>query len=484
MVESAKYSQGQRIAKNTFAIITGDFVYQLFSFAVGVLIARSLGGRRYGEWSFIFVFLSFFDMFIKFGFDSVLTREVARHRENAGAMIGNAILLRLAFVLVSIPLVITLAGLLGYPLSTRHGLMLASFQLFLGIRSLYEVIFRADLGMVNVSVWNAVKGFVNLGLVGVIFFFRPSMYLYIAAALISGLSAAVGLALSASRSVRIQFQPDFKFMRHLLKESAPLVLSGYLTLLYYRIDVFMLSKMQGFESVGHYSVATRISEALTVIATSLLASLFPILAKAYKNSRPEFDRLVGKVTEILVGAGLPLALGGMWTATDLVELLFGEQFQGAGHTLMILLWFTCVGFISILLVNLLILCGRQIMDTWISLGLVTANIAMNAVLIPRFGYNGSAFATVMVEVAGSSAMMIYLNQLGIFPLNKILPRLKRVVAANAVLTALLILTQPLGVPVLTRVVLGAGAYLAALLTLRVFSPADIKYYFAHGFKKG
>src|SRR3989338_3440485 len=83
MVESAKYSQVQRIAKNTFAIITGDFVYQLFSFAVGVLIARSLGGRRYGEWSFIFVFLSFFDMFIKFGFDSVLTREVARHRENA-----------------------------------------------------------------------------------------------------------------------------------------------------------------------------------------------------------------------------------------------------------------------------------------------------------------------------------------------------------------------------------------------------------------
>ncbi len=483
MPETGSRSTGQKVVHNTAAIISGDFFYYAINFCAGISIARSLGEARYGEWSFIYVFLSLFEMFIRFGLDTILTRQLSQHKEEAGKIIGNAIYLRVALTLISLPVIYLTAHLLRYPISTQQGLMFASVQLFLSVRGFFDAIFRVELESLRVAFWNGVRGLINLVFVAAIFWIHPSMFLYIAAAALSGFVAFAGLVLNSRRLVRVQFTPDFGLMKYLARESFPLVLSGYLTLLYYRIDVFMLSKMQGFESVGLYSVATRISEALNVIATSLLASLFPVLANAWKSDRDEFKRLFGKTLEVLLAVGLPLAIGGLFTSTDLIELLFGARYQASGVTLSILLWFTCFGFVSILLVNVLIICGKQIMDTWISFGLVVANITMNAFLIPHFGYNGAALATVLVEVFGGIAMAVYLMRTGIVDPSLLWARLLRVLLVNACFAAFLFVLNGFHLPVFFFILAGSFFYVGLIFIFRILKPADLRYYLAYGRQK-
>lgn len=469
-----------RVINNTAASVGGDLLYHLVNFLAGILIARSLGNEGYGRFSFIFVYLSFFEIIVQFGLNSVLTRELAQDKERASQLLGNAILLRLALVGAVFPPALLLVKSLGYPLSVQQGVLLASFQLFLTLRSIYETIFRVNLLMIYPVLWNGVRALINLALVGAVASFFPRVWLFILVFLVSGLVGFVGLASFSRRFIRITFRPDWNLVTHLIKESAPLVISGYLTLLYCRIDVLMLSKMKGFSDVGYYSVATRLTEPLDMIASSLTISLLPLFSRAFKENRKDFEEFARKAFLGLSLVGLPLALGGTLVAQDLILFFFGSPYASSGTTLAILFWYNFFGFLSTLLVNLLMASGRQVMDSWFSLLLLLANVGMNLWLIPQFSFNGAAIATVITEVAGTALMFTYLSRHSAirlpFPGKELVTALK----VNVPFFLFLVfLNASLHLSLIPIVLVGILTYPLLLLALRAVSWAGLKNYFSH-----
>ena len=299
-----------RVINNSAAFIGGDLIYHFVNFLAGILIARSLGTEVYGQFSFIFVYLSFFEILTQFGLNSVLTRRLAQTKEDAPQLLGNALLLRLALIIASLPLALLVIRGMGYPVSVQQGVFLASFQLFLALRSIYETIFRVNLSMIYPALWNGLRALLNLSLVGAAVYLHPSIFIFILAYLVSGLAAFAGLALFSRNFIRITFRPDWQLIRCLIKDSVPLLVAGYLTLLYCRIDVLMLSKMKGFAEIGYYSVATRLTEPLDMIAGSLTISLLPLLSRAFKEERGDFDEFSSKAFLGLLLVGLPLPSAG------------------------------------------------------------------------------------------------------------------------------------------------------------------------------
>lgn len=473
-----------RVLNNTLAFVGGEFFYHFINFLAGILVARSLGTETFGQFSFIFVYLSFFEIFVQFGLGSILTRELAQQKERAGQILGNAILFRLMLIGISFPVALFLIQRLGYPLSVQQGVLLASFQLFLALRSIYETVFRVQLLMIYPAVTNGLRALMNLGLVAGVASFKPTLFLFILAYLGSGLIGLVAIALLSKRFVRVSFRWDWNLTKKLVKESAPLLFSGYLTLLYYRIDVLMLSMMRSFQEVGYYSVATRLTESLDIVSTSLMISLFPLLSRAFKENRPDFERMISRAFQGLLLVGLPMALGGTLVAGDLIVLLFGAEYGRSGITLGILFWYTFFGFFSTLLVNLLIVCGKQIVDAWVSLFLVLGNIAMNFLLIPLYSYNGAAAATVLTEILGTGVMLAYAAGYSTIRLPLPLRELWNALKINALFLPILLLMKAfLQIPVIGFILLGVVIYAALLVGMRMVSFGEIKNYLSHGMRK-
>lgn len=471
------------ILNNTAAFIGGEFFYRLVNFLSGILVARSLGNEHYGVFSFIFVYLSFFEIVVHFGFNSILVRELAQDRDRAGKILGNAILFRLVLLGVTVPSAIFLIRILGYPVAVQQGVLLASFQLFLTLRALYETIFRVHLLMIYPALVNGLRALVNLALVALIASQAPSVPHFILVYLGSGFIGLFVLVILSRRFISIRFEWEGSLIRHLVKESTPLVFSGYLTLLYYRVDVFMLSMMKSFSDVGYYSAATRLTESLDIISTSLMISLFPLLSRAFKEDRKEFERLLVKALNGLFLIGLPMALGGSLVAGPLIVFLFGEEYVQAGLTLAILFWYTFFGFFSTFLVNLLIVCGRQVVDAWVSFFLVLGNIGMNLLLIPAFSYQGAALATVLTEILGTMGMLFYVaKQPSLrfpFPFRELGDALK----INALFFCVLILIKIfLPLHVLSLIFLGVLLYLLILFGTQRLSWNDFKGYLTHAVK--
>ncbi len=469
-----------RVINNTAALMGGDFFYHLINFAASILVARSLGGEAYGKYSFIFVFLSFFEIIVQFGLNPILTRECAQKKNEIPQILGNAILIRLALMGMVLPVALVLIKVLGYPVSVQQGVFLASFQLFLTLRSIYETVFRVNLAMFYPALWNALRAVLNLALVAAIVAFHPTIFLFIGASVVSGFAGLAGLILFSRRFIQIDFRPRWNLIRYLVKESAPLIIASCLTLLYCKIDVFMLSMMKGFSDVGYYSVATRLTEPLDIIAGSVTVSLFPLLARSFKENRSKFEIFFSKAFLTLLLIGLPLALGGSFVAKDLVLLFFGREYSVAGMTLGILFWYNFFGFLSTLFVNLLMACGKQIMDAWLSLLLLFGNAVMNLFLIPQFSYNGAALATVLTEIVGTTIMLAYLVRERTirlpFPRREVMTALKINIPF---LIFLLGLKMIFALPLFVFILLGIFGYLALLLGLRIISLADLKNYALH-----
>lgn len=396
-----------RIFNNAAAFFGGTLVSRLIRFATALVIVRALTGEDYGRFSFVYVYLSFYEVFVQFGFNATLTREAARSPEHEARILGNAVLFRIFLCAAVLPLVIGLVRLLNYPVSVVNGVMLASFQLFLSLRDVYDVVYRVRLKMIYPSLWNIPKTLLALGLVAFAAFYRPSINTFILAYLTSGVLALATFAVYTRRFVRFDFRPDFPLIKRLIGESFPLLLSGYLTLIYYRTDVVMLSKMKTFLDVAYYSVVVRLTEALDLVAASLYVSIFPILSRAFHENRADFDRTVSKSLKSLILFGLPMALGGMVVAKELIVLLFGAEYLPSAVTLRILVWYTFFYFIGGLLANVLIACGKQKINACLSFTLVVLNIGLNAFLIPLYSYNGAALATVAVEIAAVTLLFLY-----------------------------------------------------------------------------
>lgn len=479
-VEGSSERTAFRVLNNIFAFTGGDFFYHFINFLAGILVARSLGSERYGQFSFIFVYLSFFEIFIQFGLNAIVTREMSQKTLDRPRILGSAILLRLVLAGCTFPLALLLIRVLGYPLSVQQGIWVGSFQLFLTLRSLYETVFRVHLLMIYPAIVNGIRSLVYLALVVALFYFHPTVISFVLASLGSGLLALVGIGLLTRKFLRISFRWEWNLIKHLAKESFPLVFSGYLTLLYYRIDVFMISMMKTFADVGYYSVATRLTESLDIVAVALMMSLTPLLSRAFKEDQPSFDRLISKGFQGLLAIGLPMAVGGTLVAGDLILFLFGKEYGPSAVTLGILFWYTFFGFFSTLLVNVLIVCEKQIVDVWISFFLVLLNIGMNCLLIPPYSHSGAAAATVLTEVFGSALMLAYTLKQPTIRLVVPFRELGKVLKVNAFFIPILLLLKfSFSMPIIALIPLAALIYLLLLFRARLISFQEVKDYLTH-----
>ena len=380
---------------------------RLIRFAAALVIVRVLTGEDYGRFSFVYVYISFYEVFVHFGLNATLIREVTQAPGRTPQILGNALLFKVLLCIAAWPVMIGVIYLSNYPISVLNGVLLAGFQLFFSVRDIYEVAYKVNLKMITPTLWNTLKNTLALLMVMVVAWLRPSIHTFILAYLVSGLVGLSGFILFTRRFIRLDFRPDFQMIKHLISQSFPLLLSGYLTLIYYRIDVVMLSKMKTFLDVGYYSVAVRLTESLDVIAASVMVSLFPLISRYFKEDRSSFETTISRGFRVLLLLGLPISIGGTLVAPELTIFLFGTAYTPSSTTLGILLWYTCLTFLGRLLASVLIACGRQITDAWISFAQVIANIGLNLILIPHYSYNGAAAATIVGAFVGVAFTFFY-----------------------------------------------------------------------------
>ncbi len=234
-----------------------------------------------------------------------------------------------------------------------------------------------------------------------------------AAGLLGNLIMTVMLWWHARGRYRIVFRYDPQIAWRLLRESAPYGLALVLGVIYFKVDVIMLSLMEpaslADHSIGLYSVPMKILEVGIMFATLFLNSLLPVFSRSENSGDTEsLTRSARRAYILLFALGAAMGAGLFVVGRDFLVLLSTADYVtpacNAGicsytsyDVFRISLPFFVFSFIGQLATFVLIAKRRQSLLLWINAIITLVNIVGNAWLIPVYSFYGSAIMTVVSQ---------------------------------------------------------------------------------------
>ena len=193
----------------------------------------------------------------------------------------------------------------------------------------------------------------------------------------------------------------FNYLKH-IRPAIQVFLITLSTTIYSSLDTVMLGyilKENGEYSVGIYSAAHKIIYALIASITAINSIMLPRLSYYYEQKEYEkIKSILNTCYQIIFLIGLPIVIGCELIPRELITIMSGYEYLEAVTVLRVLAP-------VVLIVSLTNLIGIQIFyssgngkKTIISVALgALCNIILNAILIPKYSYNGAAFGTLLAE---------------------------------------------------------------------------------------
>ena len=446
----------REVVKNTVVQIIGKMFTAGIGLICTLLIAKFLGPVGYGRYVFIFVFLSFFIVISDLGITPISVREISRDQNKTDQFLSNVIVMKLFIAIAAIALAVIIVKLLRYPSEITASVYIASALLLFSVFKAVEIIFQARLKMKYVVIAQIIEGIVHLLLICFIIYYvrKGRLTDFVSAAVFAGLVSSVLLFLSSKKFFRPKLKIDLRLWGNILRESLPQGIASVLVIIYFKIDIIMLSLMKGDAAVGLYGAAYKFLDLAIFIPAIFMISIFPLMSKFYSENKERLKEIYQKSFYYLMLIAIPLAVCVTFLARPIILLMYGEKFTGSIAALQILIWAVVAIFASQVTGYMMVSINRQRLGMYIA-GLGCAiNIGLNLLLIPRVGFIGAAWATVVTETFLSMALLY-----GVFKCERLLPFFR-------LLPKVILLGIPLGI--LVALLRNLAVYFTIPLVLIVY----------------
>jgi stage V sporulation protein B len=214
----------------------------------------------------------------------------------------------------------------------------------------------------------------------------------VAVAIGASTSAIFGLVL-VGREVPLRLGFDAKILGSFFNFGVRGYAANLMMFLNYRLDALIVNGLAGVTSLGYYSIATAMAESLWYGVNGFAFLMFPHVSSL---ERKEANRITPVVCRNAVFMTLVGALVMFAVSRQVILIVFGSGMMPALYPL----WLLLPGIVTLagakVISSYLSGIGKPIYSTYIAAGTVILTIALDLVLIPRYGISGAAAASSIV----------------------------------------------------------------------------------------
>ncbi len=401
-----------RLAKSSLIVFIVVIISKALTYAYRIIVARHYGPEAYGLLALSLMIFGWFAFFSKMGLGDGILRYVSifrgKRESKKISCIVNFTLTLLFFTGIFLGSVLfLLSDLIAEKIfhNLELSLFLKIFAFILPISTLNVVFFALMKSYEKIGAFSfaskILENLVKLIILVVL------IYLGIGSVNIP-LSYLIGALITLLFSYlfcRISFKGIFKseslkkhgtLYREVFSYSWPLIFFGFAVSILHQTDSFMLGIFKGVVEVGLYNAAIPIALLLTISVDLFNQLFFPLVTKEYSRGNKklvkELSQQVGKWVYMI---SLPLFVLLIVFPGVFINLLFGKEYLLAENALR----FLSVGamFIAVFDVSkqLLAMKGKSKLILLDVLIIVILNVILNLILIPRYGMDGAAIATMI-----------------------------------------------------------------------------------------
>jgi len=387
-----------KIISNSTWLLSDTGLRYAIGLFIGVWVVKYLGPERYGLYSYVLAFLSIFGAFAGLGLKPVVVAALVNKKDPESVILGSAF----GLLLLSGSIVWIISILTVWLINPNDSLiimmviLIGAGQLFQGSK-VVSYYFEARLeSKYTVLATNASFLFSNCLKIGVIVFSFGLLSLA-AILLFESILAFILLfyAYKVQKNKISTLKWKYNISGQLLKSSAPLILSGFFTTIFLNIDQLMLKEMVDSKELGYYAASVKLTALWYIIPTIIQASIMPNIIETYKKNKEQALIKIGKVGSFLGWFSLLIAIVTTLFFEHIVYLIYGSEFSHSGPMLAISIWALIFVSFGVIRFTYIVASGNLKMSLYFGIIGAITNIILNLILIPIYGGNGAAIATLL-----------------------------------------------------------------------------------------
>jgi len=389
----------RQIATNFVIVQSRTLVMAFIGLVTSVILARALGAEGRGQLAVIMLLPALLSIFLNLGVSPANVFYISSKSVPTNVALRTNILLAffLSFlgVSISVPLLLFKSNTL-FPGSSL-GLLLFGVALFP----------TKLLDGFLVSIINGQQRFREYAIISL---FSPFLYLFalivfvwmlgigVIGAVISKLAVSVVSLIVLFLFFRKYFgQPCSKqeianYSKQCFNYGGRTYLSNIMAFVNYRADLFILNLFLLSENLGIYAISVTLAESLWLLSKGISTVLLPKLSELHgdEGKRKMLTPFIARWVFLLTFAAAAVTA---IVIPHVIKILYGTEFMPGVKPFRILLIGIVLGAFSRVLANDIAARNFPQYNFYTAIAVVSLNVTMNFILIPKWGIIGAAVAT-------------------------------------------------------------------------------------------
>lgn len=194
----------------------------------------------------------------------------------------------------------------------------------------------------------------------------------------------------------------------MLKVSFPMMVASSLMLIMGWTDTIMIGIFMDENSVGVYSVALKVATVTSITLMAINSMSAPKFAEFYaKNDMISLQNVVSHASKLIFWTSLPILLICVMFP-EFILGIFGHDFKMAAWALIVLCIGQFVNAASGSVGYILQMTGKEKVFQKIIVSALLFNVLLNYLLIPRYGINGAAIASMISMILWNIGSLTYI----------------------------------------------------------------------------
>lgn len=437
MSETAQADQTKKtslmIARHGGIVIIGSVISSVVRFLTQIILGRALGAEKYGLYALGFSLFSIAGQIAQLGLTEGIIKFGAVYKtENDQSRLKG--LLRLAVISVAVAAaILALVVFFSAPYIASDFFSKSELTPVLKLIALSIPFFA--LAMISAATARAMQNITDYALIqyllhpvifivfiGAIFLVGPTIGNVLGAFVLAWVVVLVLSAVSMLKTSPVLLsgiKPVYE-KKAWFRFVVPVFLAKWLPLLINNVDKVILGKLVLVGDVGIYNAGSKVAAQILIFMQALNLIFAPIIATHFNSNKlEELNALFKTVTYWTVTLTMPVVLWMMLNA-ELIMGMFGAEFTIGGNILIL----CCLAqFISVCTgpVEYMLIMGRQDLHLINNLVLAFVNVALNIILINKYGVFGA-----VLTLGLSMALYNLVRLVEVYILYKMFPYSKKI----------------------------------------------------------
>ena len=391
----------KKIINNIGWFIFDRIIILLLQFFVGVKIANYYGATLFGQYSYAMSLVTFSNIFFELINSRVLKKYYTKNNFNILVFNTNFFKNSIAIILFFIPIIYKffykIDNTLFYLL-----ILLCLDNILMTATSGIENFFEYKLEAKRIVISNNIVKIISYFLQYICMILNKGIIFIAIVRCIGSLIRVIILKYQYNSSYLGKLENksvklDIKLIVKIIDESKYLWFSFVSFLIYTQTDRLMINHYLGVEEVGVYTIGMQLSNILAILIGPIQNSLFPKFLELYRNDYQKYYNFYKLTNTIITQFYLIITLISIIVVKYTFKYVYSSQYDGAILIYSILAFSVFIkanGSLQTSHMTIKNITKKSFYKTLVSLIL---NIILNILLIPKYGINGAAIATLITQ---------------------------------------------------------------------------------------